>query len=202
MTPEQRAAALRLADRCHSLSTISDAYDAEAYAEAAALLRELAQEPQDEPSPLAGNARIGELHDELAATALRSADHLRRAIKAEAKCEVLELNLESARAELAKVNNEFGSENADWPEAWRRVAEVKERAGRLWRDNETLRAQLATFTPLRAKGVVDADDNLDCWDTDPYEICMRHVAALNEKDPAAMWRVVQLFARDEAVPGA
>ena len=88
MTPEQRAAALRLADRCHSLSTISDAYDAEAYAEAAALLRELAQEPQDEPSPLAGNARIGELHDELAATALRSADHLRRAIrrKRSAKC--------------------------------------------------------------------------------------------------------------------
>lgn len=34
---------------------------------------------------LAGNARIGELHDELAATALRSADHLRSAIKAEAE---------------------------------------------------------------------------------------------------------------------
>ena len=51
--------------------------------------------------------------------------------------------------------------------------------------------------PLRAKGVVDADDNLDCWDTNPYEICTRHVAALNEKDPAAMWRVVDLFARDE-----
>ena len=60
-----------------------------------------------------------------------------------------------------------------------------------------LREQLARFTPLRAKGVVDADDNLDCWDTNPYEICTRHVAALNEKDPAAMWRVVDLFARDE-----
>ena len=36
--------------------------------------------------------------------------------------------LEWARAQLAKVNNEFGSENADWPDAWRRVAEVKERA--------------------------------------------------------------------------
>ena len=91
---------------------------------------------------LAGNARIGELHEELAATALRSADHLRRAIKAEAKCEVLEMNLEAARREMAKVNNEFGSENADWPEAWRRVAELKERAGRLWRDNETLRVAL------------------------------------------------------------
>ena len=54
----------------------------------------------------------------------------------------LALKLEAARRELAKVNNEFGSENADWPEAWRRVAEVKERAGRLWRDNETLRAAL------------------------------------------------------------
>jgi len=60
-----------------------------------------------------------------------------------------------------------------------------------------LREQLARFTPLRAKGVVDADDNLDCWDTNPYEICTRHVAALNEKDPAAMWRVVDLFACDE-----
>jgi len=50
--------------------------------------------------------------------------------------------LEWARAQLAKVNNEFGSETADWPDAWRRVAEVKERAGRLWRDNETLRAAL------------------------------------------------------------
>lgn len=78
---------------------------------------------------LAGNARIGELHEELAATALRSADHLRRAIKAEAKCEVLEMKLEAALREMAKVNNEFGSENADWPEAWRRVAELKERAG-------------------------------------------------------------------------
>ena len=66
----------------------------------------------------------------------------------------------------------------------------------------SLKAQLAKFTPLRAKGVVDADDNLDCWDTNPYEICTRHVAALNEKDPAAMWRVVDLFARDEAGPGA
>ena len=40
---------------------------------------------------LAGNARIGELHDELAATALRSADHLRKAVKAEAEVEWLRL---------------------------------------------------------------------------------------------------------------
>ena len=66
----------------------------------------------------------------------------KRATAAEARCAVLELKLEAARRELAKVNNEFGSENAEWPEAWRRVAEVKERAGRLWRDNETMRAAL------------------------------------------------------------
>ncbi len=71
----------------------------------------------------------------------RKADERQRH-KAEAKCEVLEMKLEAARREMAKVNNEFGSENADWPEAWRRVAELKERAGRLWRDNETLRAAL------------------------------------------------------------
>jgi hypothetical protein len=38
---------------------------------------------------LAGNARIGELHDELAATALRSANYLRKAIKAEAEVALL-----------------------------------------------------------------------------------------------------------------
>ena len=56
---------------------------------------------------------------------------------------------------------------------------------------------LAQFTALRAKGVVDADDNMDCWDTAPFELCYDHVAALNEKDPAALWRVVDLFARDD-----
>ena len=64
-------------------------------------------------------------------------------------------------------------------------------------ERDSLRVELAKFTPLRAKGVVDADDNLDCWDTAPFEICRDHVTALNEKDPAAMWRVVDLFARDE-----
>ncbi len=38
---------------------------------------------------LAGNVRIGELHDELAQTALRSADYLRKAIKAEAEVALL-----------------------------------------------------------------------------------------------------------------
>ena len=53
--------------------------------------------------------------------------------------------LEAARSELARVNNEFGSETADWPEAWRRVAELKERAGRLWRQNEMLRSTMAVI---------------------------------------------------------
>ncbi len=53
---------------------------------------------------LAWNARIGELHDELAATALRSADHLRRAIKAEA---------EIARRDAADVEREKHA-HTDW----------------------------------------------------------------------------------------
>lgn len=55
---------------------------------------------------------------------------------------------------------------------------------------------LSRFEPLRARGVVDADNNLDCWDTAPFELCAQHVDALNEKDPAAMWRVVELYAVD------
>lgn len=65
-------------------------------------------------------------------------------------------------------------------------------------ERDALRAELDTFRPLRAKGVVDADSNLDCWDTEPFEICHDHVAALNAKDPAAMWRVVDLYGRDPA----
>ena len=63
-------------------------------------------------------------------------------------------------------------------------------------ERDQLRDELAKFTALRAKGVVDADDNLDCWDTDPFDLCHKHVAALNGKDPSAMWRVVDLYARD------
>lgn len=45
---------------------------------------------------LAGNVRIGELHDELAETASRAADHLRRAIKAEAEVALLRQALHKA----------------------------------------------------------------------------------------------------------
>jgi hypothetical protein len=59
---------------------------------------------------------------------------------------------------------------------------------------EALGAAVSTaFVPLRAHGVLDADDNLDCWDTPPFELARRHVEALNAKDPAAMWRVAQLY---------
>ena len=54
-------------------------------------------------------------------------------------------------------------------------------------------ATLAAFVPLRAHGVLDADDNLDCWDTPPFDLARSHVEALNAKDPAAMWRVAQLY---------
>lgn len=57
-------------------------------------------------------------------------------------------------------------------------------------------AEIASFTPLRARGVVDADNNLDCWDIEPFAICNRHVESLNQRDPAAMWRVVELWAVD------
>jgi chromosome segregation ATPase len=65
--------------------------------------------------------------------------------------------LEELRVELAKVNNEFGSETADWPDAWRRVAAVKQEAGKcfgeieeLRAENERLKEQLKTCDKLRA----------------------------------------------------
>ena len=55
------------------------------------------------------------------------------------------------------------------------------------------------YIALRAKGVLDADDNLDAWDTPPYDIATRHVEALNERDPSSVWRLAQLYVlADEA----
>jgi len=101
-----------------------------------------------------------------------------------------------AAQELDELREQLACVRQALPEEWRNsVPSVA--VSTLAAEIATLREQLARFTPLRAKGVVDADDNLDCWDTNPYEICTRHVAALNEKDPNAMWRVVDLFARDD-----
>lgn len=49
------------------------------------------------------------------------------------------------------------------------------------------------YVALRAKGVLDADDNLDCWDTPPFDLAELQVKRLNEKDSAACWRVAQLY---------
>ena len=78
---------------------------------------------------LSGNARIGELHDELAATALRSADHLRKAIKAETRADELRAVLRElvALADMkARLENLHAmGHGTDWdsyhkrhPEAW------------------------------------------------------------------------------------
>lgn len=54
------------------------------------------------------------------------------------------------RAELAQVNNEFGSETADWPEAWRRVSDLKDRGRILWQEVEALRADAERYRKFRA----------------------------------------------------
>jgi hypothetical protein len=78
---------------------------------------------------LAGNVRIGELHDELAATALRSADHLRKAIKYETRADELRavlrelVALEDMRLRLRQLHEMgHGTDYADYhrllPLAW------------------------------------------------------------------------------------
>ncbi len=50
--------------------------------------------------------------------------------------------IERLQAELANVNNEFGSQTADWPDAWKRVADLKQLSNDRWRETERLRAAL------------------------------------------------------------
>jgi hypothetical protein len=56
-----------------------------------------------------------------------------------------EREIERLRTELANVNNEFGSQTADWPNAWERVAEIKRLAGKRWVEIESLRADAARW---------------------------------------------------------
>lgn len=62
--------------------------------------------------------------------------------------ETIELRreIERLRTELANVNNEFGSQTADWPDAWKRVAELKQLSNDRWRENERLQALNSSLT--------------------------------------------------------
>lgn len=64
--------------------------------------------------------------------------------------------IESLRNEYAKVNNEFGSETYAWPDAWVRVAELKQQSGDYYR---LLVKQAAEIEALRgfAQAVIDGD---------------------------------------------
>ena len=103
---------------------------------------------------------------------------------------------EAAADEIVQLRaEEEGAKEAFWYLLERKLATDAECA-KLRRLLESAYADIRRFTPLRAKGVVDADDNLDCWDAPPFTMVRAHAARLNEKDPSAMWRVVDLFARD------
>lgn len=64
---------------------------------------------------------------------------------------LLEQKLADYRTELIKVNNEFGCQTADWPDAWRRVAVLKQDVGRFFREGEALRAENARLRADAAK---------------------------------------------------
>lgn len=64
--------------------------------------------------------------------------------------------------ELAAVNNEFGSHTPDWPEAWKRVADLKQLAGDRWRENARLR--IALHDAIRRPLGVMPDSALEFYD--------------------------------------
>jgi len=94
---------------------------------------------------LAGNARIGELHDELAATALRSADHLRSAIKAEAE-------VASLRAAALGSGNVIELKYALYRLADAAEALGVNHFGDDWRSDEVQELQAATHAARLALG--------------------------------------------------
>ena len=73
-------------------------------------------------APIDGLALVQELRD--------------RAEKAEAE-------RDQARGWLGAANNEFGSAAWDWPDLWRRIAQLKELSNERWKRAETAEAQLA-----------------------------------------------------------
>ena len=72
------------------------------------------------------------------------------AIAAEADAEI-----ERLRTELANVNNEFGSQTADWPDAWKRVAALKQLSNDRWRENERLQALNSSLTRKANSYLID-----------------------------------------------
>lgn len=65
------------------------------------------------------------------------------------------------KAELAKANNEFGSETPDWPDLWKRIADLKEISNDRWRENERLKSVLREVIRIienQEDGVLYTDD--------------------------------------------
>jgi uncharacterized coiled-coil protein SlyX len=58
-------------------------------------------------------------------------------------------DVERLTRELEGVNNEFGSQTADWPGARERVAELKQYGSEQWRRADNYRAALELITAVR-----------------------------------------------------
>ena len=63
--------------------------------------------------------------------------------------------IDRLQAELENVNNEFGSQTADWPDAWKRVAELKQLSNDRWRENERLQALNSSLTRKANSHLID-----------------------------------------------
>lgn len=84
--------------------------------------------------------------------------------------ETLTLENTRLRAELAAVNNEFGSQTADWPEAWKRVAEIKTISQQRWVECERLRAEAEALRKLIEEGVQAFEILVDGGGVDTYAL--------------------------------
>ncbi len=81
-----------------------------------------------------------------AITTLRECEARLRAQLAEARAE-----RDTARQWLGAANNEFGSAAWDWPDLWRRIAELKELSNERWQRADRAEAALAALDRMLAE---------------------------------------------------
>lgn len=110
--------------------------------------------PQSESGPCddsnAYTRAIESLQVDYTTTEAERVEHMKARYKAEAENERL-------RKELEAVNNEFGSQTADWPGAWERVAELKRTLCERWREIERLHAKANIWITLAGQHAAALD---------------------------------------------
>ena len=102
---------------------------------------------------------------------------------------------DTAREWLGAANNEFGSAAWDWPDLWRRIAQLKDLSNERWQRAEKAEAALADMTRQRdaaIKSLADVREETIRLNTATDAQYAKTVAKLREERDAAMAGAVKV----------